>query len=135
MSHAQERINAILKEGKAQQKSYPLIFEELKSVGVTEYTVSWKKGYEGVYVGTFGTVHEKTPDGFTSITIAPESDLDAAKQALRENQQKKINFVQWLVKMGAAGMSHYRVDMINRTVTYYNPSETQHFTEQVPQPK
>jgi uncharacterized protein YbcV (DUF1398 family) len=37
--------------------------------------------------------------------------------------------------MGAAGFSHYLVDMGNRTVTYYNPSEKESFVEKVPQPK
>lgn len=135
MSHAQERINAILKEGKAQQKPYPIIFEELKQAGVTEYTVSWKNGYEGIYIGTFGSIREKTPEGLTPIAIVAECNLDAAKQALNEHMQKKTNFSEWLTQMGAAGMSHYMVDMINRTVTYYNPSKTEHFTEHVPQVK
>lgn len=136
MSDAYTTITTILKEGKAQQKPYPIIFEELKNAGVTEYTVSWKNSdYRATYIGSFGTVHEPAPAGFKPVLIAADCDLDAAKQALRENQQKKINFVEWLTKMGAAGMSHYRVDMINRTVTYYDPTKKHHFTEQVPQPK
>lgn len=132
MSDAQSIINAILKEGKAQQKPYPLIFEALKNAGVTGYTVSWKSGYDAVYTGSFGTVQEPAPAGFKPVTIAKACNIDAAKAALKENQQKKINFVEWLTKMGAAGISHYYVDMSERTVTYYNPSEKESFTEKVP---
>jgi MarR family transcriptional regulator for hemolysin len=135
MSQTQQIINTILKEGKAQQKPYPIIFEELKKAGVTEYTVSWQSGYNGAYTGTFGTVHEAAPAGFKSVIIAKECNIEAAKQALKEVSQDKINFVEWLIKMGAAGFSHYLVDMNERTVTYYNPSEKENFVEKVPQPK
>jgi MarR family transcriptional regulator, transcriptional regulator for hemolysin len=132
MSQVQQIINTILKEGKAQQKPYPIIFEELKKAGVTSYAISWKSGYEGIYTGNFGIVHESMPAGFKPVTIAKECNIEAAKQALKEVSRDKINFVEWLTKMGAAGFSHYRVDILNRTVTYYNPSEKESFTEKVP---
>jgi DNA-binding MarR family transcriptional regulator/uncharacterized protein YbcV (DUF1398 family) len=135
MAQAQQIINTILKEGKAQQKPYPIIFEELKKAGVTDYTVSWEAGYEGIYTGNFGTVREPAPAGFKPVILAKDCNIEAAKHALKEVQQKKINFVEWLTKMGAAGFSHYLVDMGNRTVTYYNPSEKESFVEKVPQPK
>lgn len=126
-------IISILKEAKEQQKPYPQTFETLKNAGVTEYNVSWEdNNYKAVYSGNFGTVQEPAPVGFEPVIVAKYCDLEAAKQALREVQQKKITYVDWVTKMAAAGISHYHVDMNQRTVTYYNPSETESFTEQVP---
>lgn len=132
MPTAHDRIITILQEAKDQQKPYPQTFELLKKAGVTEYTVCWKSGYDAVYTGSFGVVHEPAPTGFKPITIASDCNLDAGKEALRENQQKKINFVECLSKMGAAGFSHYHVDMSRRTVTYYSPLQDKHFIELVP---
>ncbi len=132
MSDISTTIITILKEGKELQKLYPQIFEDLKNAGVTEYTVSWSSGYKGLYTGAFGTVNEPVPAGFIPVVIAHHCNLDAAKHALHEIQQKKINFIEWLTKMAAAGISHYHVDMKNRSITYYDPLEQEHFTEHIP---
>jgi uncharacterized protein YbcV (DUF1398 family) len=132
MSGADTIIINILKEGKAQQKPYPQIFEELKHAGVTSYTVSWLSGYDAIYTGSFGMVHEPAPAGFASVVVAQQADLESAKKALRAVQQRKINFVDWAAQMAAAGISHYTVDMGTRAITYYNPAETEYFVESVP---
>lgn len=133
MSDIKHTILTILREGKEKQTPYPHIFEALKKAGVTAYTVSWQDGnYQSSYEGGFGVVHEAAPAGFRSVTVASVCNLQAAKEALKEVQQKKINFVEWVSRMAAAGISHYYVDMAERTVTYCNSSEDTYFTEHVP---
>lgn len=133
MLNACERINTILKEAKKEQKPYPQTFLALKEAGVTEYTVAWQADYEAVYKGNFGECHEAAPAGFMPVTIASDFSLEAAKQAVRNVQQKKTNYVEFLAEIGAAGVSHYRVDMQKRTVTYYDPSEKFSYMEVVPE--
>lgn len=126
------KLTNILKEAKEKVWPYPKTFEVLKDAGVISYEVSWINAYKAVYQTTSGEYQEPVPAGFMLVPIASEFSEEQVKQALLDHQQKKTNFVQFLNGLAAAGISHYRVDMLSRTVTYYNPSEKQSYVQHVP---
>ncbi|HEV2916705.1 MAG TPA: DUF1398 family protein [Candidatus Babeliales bacterium] len=126
------KLTEILKEAKEKLWPYPKTFEVLKDAGVISYNVSWTNAYKAVYQTTLDEYHAPMPAGFTLVPIASEFSAEKVKQALLDHQQKKTNFVQFLNDLAVAGVSHYRVDMSNRTVTYYSPSEKQSYVQHVP---
>jgi DNA-binding MarR family transcriptional regulator len=132
--HVHDTIAHILKEAKDNRWPYPRTFEALKKAGVESYRVSWANGhYYGLYKGSFGEFKETAPEGFKSVPIATMACPEDTQNAIVRHQQKKTSFVELLAEIAKAGISHYDVDIQQRTVRYYDLNNALIREEHVPQ--
>lgn len=125
-------LESILYEAKNNKWSYPKTFELLKRAQVESYKVQFIGMYKAEYSGAFGVWNEGDPIGYVSPVLSKQFSRDGVKNALMNHMSKKTNFVQFLAEIAAAGVSYYKVDMHNRTVTYCNEDETEFHQENVP---
>ena len=124
----------ILKGAKNERWPYPKTFELLKEVGVESYIVGFVSGYDASYYGIDGGLlyKEEQPEGYHNIQAAKQFSAAGVKDAIVRNMRDKTPFLDFLKDIANAGSSHYIVSMDERTVTYYNDSESQCHVEQVP---
>lgn len=124
-------IDNILKEAKQNTWPYPKTFEELKKSGVKLYTVNLDN-YKAVYTGTFGVWNEPIPDGVEKYTISGSFSKEGIRDAIIRHAQKETTFAEFLNDIANCGVSHYKVDMDKRLVTYYSKDESNKYAEEVP---
>lgn len=125
------QIANIIKQSKENGWPYPKTFAALKEAGVTSYEVKLAN-YEATYFCPAGEWQERAPQGYQSLEIAESFSQQAVKEALARHQQSQTTYVEWLAETAAGGVSHYRVDMAERTVTYYDKDERNSVVERVP---
>lgn len=125
-------IETMLAEAKANQWPYPKTFQMIADAGVEYYVVKFVDNYDASYVGTSGVWHEPVPAGYVPSVLSDTFCAEGVKAAIKRHMSKQTNFVQLLVELAAQGVSHYRVDMKDRTVTYFNEDESQSNVEHVP---
>lgn len=126
-------IENILQEAKDQRWPYPKTFEALKKTGVDAYSVRFARGpFDATYQGTFGTWQESPPQGYQTLETANHFSQEGIKNAIIKHMQEKNSYLNFLTEIAAQGASHYTVDITKRTVTYFNPDETQFHEENVP---
>jgi uncharacterized protein YbcV (DUF1398 family) len=124
-------LENILKQAKENQWPYPKTFAALKMAGVISYEITLGN-CGGTYYGMFGVWKEPPPKDCQPLAIVELFSQEAAKEALARHQQSQTNYTEWLVEMAAAGVSHYRVNIEERTVTYYDKGELNSLVEGVP---
>lgn len=127
-----EAIEKILTESKINKWPYPKTFEALKDASVDSYSVSFENGFQAIYRGGFGSLQEKEPAGYRPVKAAKDFDAENIKNAIIKHVQQQTPFVEFLADIASFGVSHYIVDMKQRTVTYFNPDESQSHVEHVP---
>lgn len=125
-------LESILSNAKNNQWTYPKTFQTLADAGVASYTVSFIGSFNALYEGTFGIWNEPAPTGYVSPVLGDEFSTEGVKMALRRHMAGETNYIEFLADLAAQGVSHYRVDMGNRTVTYFNDDETHSHQENVP---
>lgn len=127
-----EAIEKILTESKTNKWPYPKTFEALKNASVDSYSVSFGNGFQAIYRGGFGSLQEKEPAGYHPVKVAKDFESKNIKNAIIKHVQQQTPFVEFLEDIASFGVSHYVVDMKLRTVTYFNPDESQSHVENVP---
>lgn len=127
-----QTIEKILKQGKENKWPYPKTFQLLKDAGVTTYEV-WLANYDNSYKGTFGEWKETPPKGYQPLIVSEVFCQDSIADAICRHQQGETTFVEVMKELALAGVSHYRVDMGQRTVTYFDRNEKNQHQERVPQ--
>jgi uncharacterized protein YbcV (DUF1398 family) len=125
-------ITEILNESKKTNRPYPETFKALADAGVSYYRVQFGNGFVGTYIGTFGVIKEKDLEGFQPLSPALQFSKELLINAIRRTQQQKTSYIEFVGELAAAGITHYEVDMRNRSVTYYDRDENHSYQELVP---
>jgi uncharacterized protein YbcV (DUF1398 family) len=125
-------IKNILIHSKENKWPFPKTFNLLKEAGLQNYTVYFADTYKSIYEGTFGTFDDESLDSYTPLTTAQEFSKEDLKNALIHHIANNTHYLDFLKEAARCGVSHYRVDMDARTVTYYNPDESKSNVEVVP---
>jgi len=125
-------IESIDRDALAHKWSFPKKFQALADAGVESYSVRFIDEFDRVYRGNFGVWHEPVPIGYAPCVLSDEFSTDGIKAAIMRSMRGQIDYIQFLVEIAAAGVSHYKVDMNKRTVTYFNEDETCFHEEKVP---
>jgi uncharacterized protein YbcV (DUF1398 family) len=124
-----DHLNTIFKHAAVEQWSYPRVFDALKAAGVRYYITDVVR-YEIEYFGDEESAVEEGPQGFR----AEVGVFNQAKvvEAIRRTQRKETDYPTFLKEIAAAGVSNYRVDMKDRTVSYYGHDPRNKYVEQIP---
>lgn len=125
-----EVIQNLTVKAQNEKWSYPKIFDELKSLGVKNYRVDVAT-HEIIYEGIGNSVVEEPKESKKTLKIGAVFNITQVQQAIRNNQQKKTNYAQFLEEIAAAGVSHYEVNMEKRTVNYQGKNNEE-YIEKVP---
>lgn len=125
-------IKEILINSKENKWPFPKTFQMLKDEGLQRYTIYFSDSYESIYEGSFGTFREESLQGYTPLETSQEFSAEDFKNALMYHIKNNTHYLDFLKDAARCGVSHYRVDMDARTVTYYNPDESQSHIEVVP---
>jgi len=124
-------IEQILKTSKSNKWPYPKTFEALEKAGVRSYTVNFINRYQALFHGDFGTYEALLLDYYPVEAAAPFS-AQGIKSSIIKHTHEKSSYMEFLTEVAAFGVTHYAVDMPNRTVTYFNSDESQFHIENVP---
>lgn len=124
-----EKINAVYPKAVAEKWTYPQLFDALKSEGVRSYTVDVPV-YKTQYFGDDERVMHEGPKGFTA-TVGP-FDQSGVIAAIRRAQRRETDYPTFLKEIAASGIAHYRVDMKDRTVSYFGKDPANRYVEKVP---
>jgi uncharacterized protein YbcV (DUF1398 family) len=109
---------------------FPFLAECLKQAGVTHNLWSLPSA-QSVYVMAGGSIVNQGTPLMTGIAQVPEFNQEALIQALRTDQAGESTFIQFLFAAWQAGVVHYDVDFVARTVTYYGVNK-ESYTESYP---
>ncbi len=127
-----QNLKQLLLESKLNKWPYPKTFEALIKAGVSSYTVHFGEGFQSLFQGSFGTYEEPAPQEYYNIDIAKTFSAQGVKDSIIKHMTEKTSYIAFLRDIAGFGASHYVVDMSKRTITYYNPDETQFHIEVVP---
>lgn len=127
-----KNVEAIIKISKAERWPYPRIFETLKENGIKFYIVKLGQEYYASYVGEFGEYLEPAPLEYTPLSPSGTFNADGVIAAINRSIAKEITYVEFLESIASSGVTHYKVDMEKRRITYFNKDESQYHTETIP---
>lgn len=125
-------IKEILIDSIENKWPFPKTFQMLKDAGLQRCTIYFSDSYKSIYEGSFGTFKGESLQGYTPLETAQEFSAEDFKNALMYHIKNNTHYLEFLKDAARCGVSHYRVDMNARTVTYYNPDESQSHIEVVP---
>ena len=127
-------IQELIKQAHTYHWPYPKLFEELKKADVVSYAINFAegKGFKGIYRTTTEEFQEDVPAEYQELVANTMFTSDKIEQAVIERAQNKTTYVQFLSRIADAGVTHYNVDMKERTVTYYNADESKYYQQIVP---
>ena len=129
-------IKNILKEATINQWPYPKTFALLKDNGLQRYQVSFGQGfYNAEFEGTFGRFTEASLNGYSPLKANEHFNSEGIKNAILKHVTKKTHYLDFLQDAAENGVTHYKVDMATRSVTYFNSNESASYTEYVPEPE
>lgn len=127
-------ITNILKEATINKWPYPKTFEALKANGLVGYEVRFSPYYKATFeMNTGEIVVEHNLDGYVPVAAQPPFNSHHIKKAIEKHIVEQTHYVDFLHDITANGATHYKVDIAQRTVTYFNDLENQHHTEYVPE--
>ncbi len=130
MMKLSEKIDAVYKKAIAGElTSYPQLFDALKNNGVSYYHVN-VSCHQIEYVGDNDHVVHEGPAGF-NVEVGAFNEHSVI-QAIRRSQRRETDYPTFLKEIAAAGISNYRVDMTERTVSYFGQDPAQKYIEKVP---
>ncbi len=121
MKTAQERLRIAQEYAMSNRPSvggFPFFAECLRQAGVQRNTWSLPS-VQSIYVMEEGTVVFQGTPLITGTADVALFDKDALIGALRIDQSGKSTFPEFLMAAWSAGVVHYDVDFLARTVTYY----------------
>lgn len=133
MENYMKKLQSLLKTSKLDQWPYPKTFEAMKEIGVTSYEVVVGEKYLATYLGEFGEFIEPAPEGFVPLAPAETFSKDTIREAIQKNIRKEATYTQFLQGIAGGGVTHYTVNMANRTVTYCGNDASEMYEEKVPE--
>lgn len=128
-----EIIKNILKEATINKWPYPKTFQLLNNNGLQSYEVYFADFYKARFTGVFGCFVEDCLDGYKKIQSNKNFNPEGIKSAIFNHITKQTSYLDFLNDIAAQGATHYKVNMKQRTVTYFNADETDSYIEYVPE--
>lgn len=126
-------ITNILKEATINKWPYPKTFETLKANGLIRYEVRFSPYYKATFeMNTGETLVEHNLDGYVPVAVQASFNNHNIKKAIEKHITEQTHYVDFLHDIAANGATHYKVDIAQRTVTYFNDLEDQQHIEYVP---
>ncbi len=125
-------IQSIVLESKQNNWPYPKRFAALKNAGALTHIVHFINGFDSVYQSESGTWQEPSFADYISPVLLETFSEDGIKAALMERAQGKTTYMQFLTAIASCGVSHYKADMCNDIVTYFNDAEDTFYIQPVP---
>src|SRR5665213_3349393 len=92
-------------------------FDALMAAGVAYYEVE-VSGRQITYHGAHASWQETPPPGFGTLRVGPVFSAEGVKDAITRNQKKETTYPESHLGIAQAGCVRYRVDMVDRTVSY-----------------
>lgn len=126
-----EEVTKTLGDAALESWPYPRVFQALKEAGVRYYETDVLR-YRIEYVGDTGSYVESGPVDFGPLTVGHAFDEEAIQAAIRRAQEGEMDYPSFLNALAAAGVPRYRVDMTERTVTYYGVGNNLRYVQKVP---
>lgn len=121
MSNAIENLQAAQQRamaGRPKVGGFPYLAETLRRAGVLHNIWTLPAG-QSLYLTTTGPVVVPGTPLITDFTEVPPFDRAALITALRTDQAGESSFPEFLAAAWQAGVIHYDVNLVERTVTYY----------------
>lgn len=136
MAILQQTIESILAQSEKEQWFFPQEFQALKDAGITSYHVCWQGTPMIIYKSEEAEWRNenasKLPDDLSINLVADSFSKEAFDEALQKRMAHITTYKQFIKDISLAGISHYDVCMIDRTVTYHGKSETSCLVQRVP---
>lgn len=127
-----EKIENIFKKSAEEKWPFPKTFEALKSAGVESYKVIFDNEFDAFYKGKFGYFKRPMLPGYYPLKTADKFSEEKIRGVIKQHLKEQTPYLNFLEEAVKCGVSHYTVDMLNQTVTYYNPDESKFYQEHVP---
>lgn len=125
------KIEEISKVSKAERWPFPKTLTALKDAGVDYYNVDLTT-YEIVYHGDGKTMKQSGVLSFEHPPKKGSFDQNALVKALRKHQTEGTSYKDCMKEVIEAGILRYRVDIKERTCTYFGSSKGESYIEKVP---
>ena len=126
-----QKIMEISKVSKAEKWPFPKTLTALKEAGVQYYDVELPTAT----IVYHGHGQEMTESGIPSLQNLPpvgKYDLKALKEAIRIHQVNRTPYAEVMKEIVKSGVMRYRVDVVNRTCTYFGKNANEKYVEAFP---
>jgi DNA-binding MarR family transcriptional regulator len=123
----------ILNEAWDNKWPYPKTFQVLKEAGLRKYSVRFTDTYQSQFIGEFGEFKKDALEGYAPVKAASKFDAVGIKNAIINHVKESTHYHDFLRDVAAHGCTHYKVDMNDRSVKYYNHDESECHVEHVPE--
>jgi len=100
---------------------FPYLAESLRLAGVTHIEVT-VPAWTTVLTTAQGSVIQQGSPMVDGTVEVPPFDRDAFLSALRDDQEGRATFPEWMEATWRAGVTWYTVDLAARTCTYRSPA-------------
>ena len=117
VNHAQERGAAL----RPRTGGFPYLAESLRLAGVTRIAVT-VPSWTTVLTSAEGSVIQQGTPMIAATAEVPPFDVDMFVASLRDDQEGRITFPEWMQATWRAGVVWYEVDLAARTCTYRSPA-------------
>ncbi len=117
ITHAQERGAAV----RPRVGGFPYLAESLRLAGVTRIAVTVPSWTTVLTTAEGSIVQQGTPMSPSAMEVPP-FDVEMFVASLRDDQDGRITFAEWMEATWRAGVVWYEVDTNSRTCTYRAPS-------------
>ena len=118
-------------KNRAKGQSYPHLIKSLKAIGIDNYFVK-VSNHKRTYTATNGEKLILPPD-MPEFEPAETFELEAVKDAIKEIQEKTIDYHTFLKKIGDAGIHTYVADITGMKVIYQGPNSEYEYEEIIPE--
>ncbi len=126
-----QKIVEISKVSKAEKWPFPKTFNALAEAGVEFYDVDLRKGSITYHGNGFQMTENDVPD-LKNPPPCGEYNLEGLKEAIHIHQVKRTPYSEVMKEVVKAGISHYRVDILARTCTYFGKNSGETYAENIP---
>lgn len=125
------KIEEISKVSKAERWPFPKTLSALKDAGVEYYDVDLTT-YEIIYHGDGKTMKQSGVLSFEQPPKKGSFDQNALVKAIIKHQTEKTAYKDCMKEVIEAGIVRYRVDITQRTCSYFGSSEGESYEEKFP---
>lgn len=109
---------------------FPAYIRDIKQLGVTRYKTFVADGHTEYYgANDYKTI---SPARHETLTIADEVDAEQFKVSLKEHQQGKTSYPEFLRISAKLGIEKWVVCIEKMTCTYYDKSGNEILIEEIP---
>lgn len=126
-----KKVAEIIEESRAYKWPFPKTFQALKEAGVTSYEVFLSPN-KSIYYGENGSYEDTVQQYSLENSVADNFDENLFKSGLLKHQSEKTPYSAFLNDAARAGVNFYKVDMLQKTVTYFGKNREDSYTEIVP---